>query len=125
MEDYIKDGVLHCGVCHKPKFVLRKLLGKERAFPIPCDCRVEENRKQEEERRKQDKLLKADACRRHAIPYPHMYQWDFDHDDGGSPKITDYAKDYALHFPEMKRQGLGLFLFGAGGTGKTFTVSAK
>ena len=120
--DYIKDGVLHCGVCHKPKFVLRKLLGKERSFPIPCDCRVEEKRKQEEERRKQDKLLKADACRRHAIPYPHMYQWDFDHDDGGSPKITDYAKDYALHFPEMKRQGLGLFLFGAGGTGKTFTA---
>ena len=52
MEDYIKDGVLHCGVCHKPKFVLRKLLGKERAFPIPCTCQAVENRKQEEERRR-------------------------------------------------------------------------
>ncbi|MBQ9257035.1 MAG: hypothetical protein IJ181_07930, partial [Acidaminococcaceae bacterium] len=57
--DYMKDGVLHCGVCHKPKYVLHTLLGKERAFPIECDCMVAERKQEEEKRRKEEKLQKA------------------------------------------------------------------
>ena len=121
-QDYMQDGVLHCGVCHKPKYILRKLLGVERAFPINCDCREAQLRRQAEEQRQQEKLLKAEDCRRHALPYAHMHNWDFDHDDGGSPQITDHAKQYALHFAELKRMGLGLFLFGVSGTGKTYAA---
>ena len=121
--DYMKDGVLHCGVCHKPKYVLHTLLGKERAFPIECDCMAAERKQEAEKRRKEEKLQKAEECRRHALPYEHMHSWDFAHDDGGSPKISFHVKQYALHFAEMKQRGEGLFLFGVSGTGKTYAAA--
>ena len=51
--DYIKDGILHCGVCNEPKQGIYTLLnGRKIAPAIMCRCEKE----QEERERKQ--LLK-------------------------------------------------------------------
>ena len=121
--DYEQDGVLHCGYCHKPKYILHELFGKMQKFPIDCDCMKECQQRIREQRRQRETLLMAENCRRHALPYAHMHQWDFAHDDGGSPRITHYAKYYVKNFPEMKAKGEGLFLMGVTGTGKTFTAA--
>ena len=120
--DYEKDGVLHCGYCHKPKYILHNLFGKVKAFPIDCDCLKECLARIAGERRRREELIKAENCRSHALPYAHMRQWNFANDDGGSPVITGYAKHYAEHFAEFRPRGEGLFLFGISGTGKTYTA---
>ena len=120
--DYEKDGVLHCGYCHKPKYILHTLFCKTKAFPIDCDCMKECRERIAKERRKQKERDRAELCRSHALPYEYMRQWDFAHDDGGSPRITSYARRYAQNFAEMKRRGEGLFLFGVTGTGKTYAA---
>ena len=120
--DYEKDGVLHCGYCHKPKYILHNLFGKVKAFPIDCDCLKECLARIAGEHRRREELIKAENCRSHALPYAHMRQWNFANDDGGSPVITGYAKHYAEHFAEFRPRGEGLFLFGISGTGKTYTA---
>lgn len=122
--DYEKDGVLHCGYCHKPKYILHELFGTVKAFPIDCDCMKECQQRIAELRKRREQLIRAENCRHHALPYPHMHKWDFTHDDGGSPSIIHYAKYYVKNFPEMKEKGEGLFLMGVAGTGKTFTAAA-
>ena len=121
--DYEKDGVLHCGYCHKPKYILHDWLGTVKAFPIDCDCMKECEARIAIERQKREKLILADNCRRHALPFPHMHTWDFAHDDGGSPAMTRHARRYVENFPEMREKGLGLFLVGISGTGKTYTAA--
>ena len=120
--DYEKDGVLHCGYCHKPKYVLHTLFCKTKAYPIDCDCKRECRNRIAEERRRRQEREHAELCRCHALPHEYMRHWDFAHDDGGSPRITSYARRYAEHFAEMKRRGEGLFLFGVAGTGKTYAA---
>ena len=121
--DYEKDGVLHCGYCHKPKYILHELFGKVQAFPIDCDCMKECQRRIAEERRQRQFLIHVDDCRRHALPYSHMHQWTFANDDGGSPSISHYAQHYVKNFTKMKEKGEGLFLIGVAGAGKTFTAA--
>ena len=120
--DYEKDGVLHCGYCHTPKYILHELFGTVKAFPIDCDCLQECLDRIAAERQQREQHIHAEECRRHALPYAHMHQWNFAHDDGGSPVITGYAKHYAEHFAEFRPRGEGLFLFGVSGTGKTHTA---
>ena len=121
--DYVKDGVLHCGYCHKPKYVLHELFGEMKAFPIDCDCMKECQQRIAELRQRREQLIRAENCRRHALAYPHMHKWTFANDDGGSPAITGHAKEYVRNFPEMKEKGAGLFLMGVTGTGKSFTAA--
>ena len=121
--DYEKDGVLHCGYCHKPKYILHDLFGKVQAFPIDCDCMKECLARISNERKQREHLIQAENCRRHALPFEHMHTWDFAHDDGGSPAMTRHAKHYVENFPEMREKGLGLFLVGITGTGKTYVAA--
>ena len=52
--DYEKDGVLHCGYCHKPKYVLHQLFGKMQKFPIECDCLKECKQRIREQKQKRE-----------------------------------------------------------------------
>ena len=120
--DYEQDGVVHCGYCHTPKQVLHMWRGQLRAFPIPCRCKRECLNRIAEERAQREKWEKTEINRYHALPYPYMHQWTFAHDDGGSPQATRYFKQYVEHFAELRKEGNGLFLFGAKGTGKTYAA---
>lgn len=121
--DYEKDGVIYCGYCHTPKQVLHEWQGKLRAFPVNCRCKRECMRRIAEERAQRQKLEEAEKCRHHALPYTYMHQWTFAHDDGGSPKATQYFKHYVDNFEEMQKEGNGLFLFGPKSAGKTYAAA--
>ena len=120
--DYEKDGVIYCGYCHTPKQVLHMWRGEMRAFPIHCQCQRECLARIAEECKERERLEKAELYRQHALPYRYMHQWTFAHDDGGSPRATEYFKHYVNHFAEMKKDGSGLFLFGPKSAGKTYAA---
>ena len=51
-----------------------------------------------------------------------MMQWTFANDDMENEQITKAMKRYVDNFPELKRQGKGLLLYGSVGRGKTYAA---
>lgn len=46
-EDYIKDGLLHCGNCHTPKQAKITFGGSEKLMPCVCKCAKEKWQKEQ------------------------------------------------------------------------------
>ena len=117
--DYIKDGLYHCHICNTPKQYRLKVNGKEHIVGTMCKC-LQDKEKAEKDAEKQRKLIQK---KRTAFGNSEMLQWDFAHDDGKYPKITEAAKKYCDQFPCFKEMGKGLMFYGPVGTGKTFKAA--
>ena len=120
-----ENGILHCGVCKKPKEMALSLFGDDvppSTVRILCDCQQkaldeEDARAAAQRRRIQNEealetLLEIGA----ALPFTY----DFSQYDGGSDKNCQQARYYAEHFDRMLRENVGLMLYGDTGRGKTF-----
>ena len=134
--DYIKDGVIHCGVCHKPreKVVERFNGNKNRHFPRNCDCdiaRIEQEAKERErierplwvERQQEEDRKRIKKLRKDAFDNVMLADWTFEADDKANEKITNIAKKYVENYYEFERRGKGLLLYGGVGTGKSFMAA--
>lgn len=114
--DYYNDrGLLYCGKCHTAKQVEVKVLGEIRR-PY-CMCKCEAEAEEERERKKQ-----ADEKRSRCFHDTAMHKWNFANDDRSNEKVTKAMQNYVDNFPELKKQGKGLLLYGACGTGKTYAA---
>lgn len=118
--DYIVDGLLYCGKCRTAKQCIVAPFGQPRTVYCLCKCEAEKKAAEEAEQRRQDKFLYIQKLRRSGFPDEDMRKWTFAADDGSNKQITTIAKNYVSKFPEMKKRGKGLLLFGGVGTGKTF-----
>lgn len=118
--DYIKDGLYYCHFCNTPKQYRLNLNGKEHIMGSMCKC-LQDKEKAEKDAEKKRKLREK---KRTALGNSEMLQWDFAHDDGKYPKITEAAKKYCNQFEYFKAMGKGIMFYGPVGTGKTF-VSAQ
>lgn len=124
--DYLnEDGLLMCGKCHTPKqcrFVAT-WDGKEKKPYTPCDCARERRDAEEQARQAQNLRIEVNRLRKLGFPDSEMADWTFDHDDGTDPKTASIAHRYVDNFPEMKKRGKGLLLYGPVGTGKTHAAA--
>lgn len=120
-----EDGLLMCGTCHTQKeCVLTKKDGTTRTVHCACDCSVERNAREAEEKRKRDRMQYLDSMRRTGFPDAEMREWTFDKSDHSDPKIENVARKYVANFDAMRKQGTGLLLCGTVGTGKSFLAAA-
>ena len=118
--DYIdEEGLRRCAVCGERK--QRYLDGF--ADPVSCVCRCErEKDEQEEQKAQRTQLFKA------AISQPvylkvhnrHISGRTFANHDGTQSRVLQAAKHYVEHWPEIRANGYGLYLWGECGTGKSF-----
>ena len=114
--DYKQNGVLMCGVCHKPKQTPVEIFGVVRMMPIACDCvRARAAAIEEEERRK-----RTDNLRRECFASSKLWDWTFSRDDGKDSKMSKAARAYVETFDKMLSEGKGLLLYGPTGRGKSF-----
>ena len=60
--------------------------------------------------------------RRAGFPDADMMKWNFANDDMENEQITKAMKRYVENFPELKKQGKGLLLYGNVGRGKTYAA---
>ena len=119
--DYVgEDGLLYCGLCHTRKQIRLEMLGREITPMVPCKCRSEEIRKEEEAEKQRIKDNEVSQMKRAGFPDYEMANWTFENDDGGDPKTISIAKRYVEKFQQMKADHKGLLLFGTVGTGKTY-----
>lgn len=124
--DYIgENGLLYCGKCNTPKQKEFTALGRVWKPYMLCKCRAEKRDREEAEREQQKHEQQIDYNRRMAFPKEEreqMQQWTFSNDDMQNKRITQAMQNYVDNFPELKKQGKGLLLYGECGTGKTFSA---
>lgn len=124
--DYLnEDGLLTCGKCHTPKQCrfIATWDGKEKKPYTPCDCARAHRDAEEQARQAQNLRIEVNRLRKLGFPDSEMADWTFAHDDGTDPKTTSIARKYVDNFPEMKKRGKGLLLYGPVGTGKTHAAA--
>ena len=118
--DYIKDGLLHCGKCHTPKQVRIELFGKERKPYCLCKCETEKRDAEIAELERQKGLQRIKELRKAGFSDTDMQNWTFDNDDQTNPKVSSIAHKYVENFSKLKAKGKGLLFYGTVGAGKTF-----
>ena len=124
--DYLsEDGLLMCGKCHTPKQCRFTATwdGKEKKPYTLCDCARARRDAEEQARQAQNLRIEVNRLRKLGFPDSEMAEWTFAHDDGTDPKTTSIAHKYVDNFPEMKKRGKGLLLYGPVGTGKTHAAA--
>lgn len=115
-----EDGLLHCSVCHKKTQTRFDFLGEEKLVPCICDCRKKQIAEREEAERKEAIERQRKIC----FAETNMANWTFANDDRNRPKISDAMQRYVANFPDFKKQGRGLLLYGSVGTGKTYYAAS-
>ena len=122
--DFMRDGLLHCGKCGKPKQCRVMLHGASKTPQVVgccCDCTNEAYLRGKEEREREEKRLRIEALRADGIRDKSLTACRFD-----SSEMTDgllKCKRYAEHWKEMQEQNSGLLLWGNTGTGKTYAAA--
>lgn len=118
--DYIgEDGLWYCGKCHTRKQARVEILGVVREPKCLCRCESERRDREIEDQKRREL---AERLRREAFSEPHMQQWTFENDDMSNEKATKVMRNYVENFPELKKEGKGLLLYGSVGTGKTYAA---
>lgn len=118
--DYIgEDGLWYCGKCNTRKQAKIELFGKIRTPMCLCRCKAEAKAREDEERERREK---AERLRNDGFSDRQMQQWTFANDDMSNEKATRVMQNYVDNFPELKKQGKGLLLYGSVGTGKTYAA---
>lgn len=115
----------YCGKCHTRKQTRQIIFDRERRPMCLCEC--EKAKKDEEER--QAKLQERVAelrDRAYAVyPYPiknQILQKTFENDDNKNPELTEKMKLYVENFEAYKKKGIGLYLNGDTGRGKSYAA---
>lgn len=120
-----EDGLLMCGTCHTQKeCVLTKSDGTTRTVHCACECSVERNAHEAEEKRKRNRMQYLDSMRRTGFPDAEMREWTFAKSDHSDQRNENIARKYVANFSTMREQGTGLLLCGQVGTGKSFLAAA-
>lgn len=115
-----EDGFLHCSVCHCRTQKKLDFLGVVKNVRCICDCRKKEIAARKEAEQKEI----IEQQRRICFAVSNMATWTFENDDRNKPKISDAMKRYVEKFPDFKKNGQGILLWGPVGTGKTYYAAA-
>lgn len=113
------DGLIYCGKCHTPRQHKVEFQGKVMLPRVRCHCQQEEYDKQEAERKHQEFLMQVSRLKANGLQDKALQDYNFSNDKGYNPEIQK-AHEYVTHWEEMKKQSLGLLLWGDVGTGKSF-----
>jgi DNA replication protein DnaC len=112
-----EDGLLHCGICKKNVQTKIKFLGKVKkrcvVYAIVSGKSWKRLRKKNDSKRKNER---GKIC----FAETNMAAWTFENDDRKNAKISDAMIRYAERFPDFRKMGKGLLLYGSVGTGKTY-----
>lgn len=70
-----------------------------------------------------DALIRFEYRRKAFCGLDSMCHWDFAHDNGENPFITNTGLQYVYNYKEMKEEGMGIMYFGGAGAGKSYAAA--
>lgn len=116
---YEKDGHIYCKICNeridgKPIPMLNKKL-----MIIRNACKCDRDRAEQEKLR--EKQIEQDRLRQNCFISKNQIAYTFENaDEHTGNEIIKKAKNYVKHFEEMRKDNVGLLLYGNVGSGKTY-----
>ena len=116
---YEKDGHIYCKTCNeridgKPIPMLDKKL---MIIRNACKC----DRDREEQEKLREKQIEQDRLRKNCFISKNQIAYTFENADEDTDKeIIKKTKNYVKHFEEMRKDNVGLLLYGNVGSGKTY-----
>ena len=120
-DDYEKDGLIYCGKCNTPKQVYIEYF--KRAMPTPCKCRQAELDAEKEREEKMKKALKIKQLREASLLGERYREASFENTETSHSAefkaIYDRCKRYCEIAEDVLINGIGIYLFGTNGTGKS------
>lgn len=127
-DDYRKDGLLYCHVCHQPKERRLELLGREQIVGILCECERAKREEEEEASRKHHAEMafweKMTDLRKDNICDPTYETVTLANDDGINQKVSNFCRKYIDRWPQMLENNIGVLFHGPVGPGKSFFACA-
>ena len=109
--DYIRDGIVFCGVCNSPRQV------RFGAVIVPCMCGCDEEQMRKEKQSREAQRIK-DAIR-HSPLYDSVFdRVCFDRDEFPDSAPSKVCREYAAKWDQM--ENTGLLFYGEPGSGKSF-----
>ena len=109
--DYIKDGLVYCGVCNGP----RQMPFNGAIVPCMCKCDMEQL---EREKQRREAQRVRDAIK-HSPLYDNVFDRAcFDRDSFPDSAPSKICREYVAKWGQMENQGL--MLYGDTGSGKSF-----
>lgn len=121
--DYIgEDGLLYCGKCNTRKQTKIEVFGQMRRPMCLCECAERKLKRKKEEEKRLEYEARVERLRKAGFPKSSMQKWNFANDDLSNEKITKAMQKYVQNFPEFRKIGKGLLLYGSVGTGKTYAA---
>lgn len=123
--DYVQDGLLICGNCHRQKQIRMNFGHGEVILPCLCKCGEEKLKAEEAAKKQQRELdaieeLKAQSLMDAGFNRQSFSAWQITPENERACRI---CKRYAEKFDEMLSSNQGLLLYGDVGTGKTFAAA--
>ena len=118
--DYERDGLRYCGKCNTPKQTRQNLFGNEITVGCMCACAQQKYAQEEKERKKREEADRIMRLRSVGISSQTFRDASFAADDGKNPKPMDTLRRYVEKWEDMKRENIGLLLYGDVGTGKSY-----
>ena len=127
-DDYRKNGLLYCHVCHQPKERRLELLGREHIVGVLCECERAKREEDEEASRKHQAEIafweKMTDLRKDNICDPTYGTVTLANDDGTNQKVSNFCRKYIDRWPQMLENNIGVLFHGPVGTGKSFFACA-
>ena len=122
---YIKNDLLHCSICNEPLQTIIKhpFTGEDRIVNCICQCKVNDLKKEEEERKNFEKQKEINKLKRNSLLGDRYKDTSFDNTNTGINSTFDTAykrcKNYCEVSSKVLEEGYGIYLYGNSGTGKT------
>lgn len=119
-DEYIgADGLIYCKKCNTKK--QRDFLGMK--MPVMCKCKQEEREREEEEYKRNQKRERIEELRKASLLGEKYKDASFDNTETAHSEdfkvIYDRCKRYCDVSEDVLKKGIGIYLFGTKGTGKS------
>ena len=117
-EEYIKDGDIFCKECDTP----RTCFGFTQKVRCLCECQTKKLTEQRELEQRAERLRQLEKLKVASLlgeRYKNVTFGKTDMDNPDFAKVADRARNYCAAAGKVLAQGVGIYLYGSKGTGKT------